>query len=55
MKRLQKVLETSVTDNRVPFAVGMVADSEKVKFSGAAGNACEGVSAGEDTIFRIFQ
>lgn len=54
MKRLQKVLETSVTDNRVPFAVGMVADSEKVKFSGAAGNACEGVSAGEDTIFRIF-
>jgi methyl acetate hydrolase len=54
MQSIQQVLDESVAQNDVPFAVGMVARHDGTVFSGAAGEAASGRKAAEDTIFRIF-
>ncbi len=48
------VLNTAVTEQDVPFVVGMAGNAEGITFSGAAGDAADGRAAGEDTAFRIF-
>jgi CubicO group peptidase (beta-lactamase class C family) len=54
MTDLNDVLHGAVTAEDVPFAVGMVGNSDGVTFSGASGDAAPGRSAAEDTVFRIF-
>ncbi|MDE0390978.1 MAG: serine hydrolase, partial [Rhodospirillales bacterium] len=54
MSAMNDVLERAVAQEDVPFAVGMVADTGGVRYSGAAGEAAPGRTAGEDTVFRIF-
>jgi len=54
MTDLQRILDDCVGRDDVPFAVGMVADREGVRFSGAAGAAAPHRKAAEDTVFRIF-
>jgi methyl acetate hydrolase len=51
---LQSVLEQSIDDHRAQFTVGMIADSEGIVFSGAAGEAAPGLQASSNTVFRIF-
>lgn len=54
MRNLIKVLDDAVTNHNVPFVVAMAGNAEGVTFSGASGNAADGRSAAEDTVFRIF-
>ncbi|MDU9005792.1 serine hydrolase domain-containing protein [Sedimentitalea todarodis] len=54
MSILQNVLDEATSAQDVPFAVAMTANSAGVTFSGAAGEAREGLKAAEDTAFRIF-
>ncbi|MEM1299667.1 MAG: serine hydrolase domain-containing protein, partial [Pseudomonadota bacterium] len=54
MSKMDHVLATAVGNGDVPFAVGMVANSDGITYSGAAGDAAAGRAAGEDTAFRIF-
>ena len=54
MSGMDGVLERAVAQADVPFAVGMVADADGVRYSGAVGDAAPGRAAGEDTVFRIF-
>jgi CubicO group peptidase (beta-lactamase class C family) len=54
MTAIQKVLDTAVAQQNVPFAVGMVGTSKEVVFEGAAGPAAAGRAADMKTVFRIF-
>ncbi len=54
MSHLQAVLDRATDAGDVPFVVAMTANSRGVTFSGAAGDARQGVAANEDTAFRIF-
>ena len=54
MSGMNEALERAVAQEDVPFAVGMVADAGRIRYSGAAGEAAPGRAAGEDTVFRIF-
>ena len=54
MPDLQGLLHAFVARGDVPFAVGMVADRDAVRFSGAAGDAASRRKAAVDTSFRIF-
>jgi CubicO group peptidase (beta-lactamase class C family) len=54
MTDMNSVMANAVKAGDVPFAVGMVANSGGITFSGAAGDAAPGLPAGEDTVFRIF-
>ena len=54
MSGMNQVLERAVAAQDVPFAVGMAADADGVRYSGAVGDAAPGRPAGEDTVFRIF-
>ena len=54
MSSMDAVLERGVAQQDVPFAVGMAANADGVRYSGAAGNSAAGQPAGEDTVFRIF-
>ena len=48
------VLSRAVDRQDVPFVVGMVANAAGRTYSGAFGDAAEGLKANEDTVFRIF-
>lgn len=54
MSDIQSVLDKAVAAQDVPFAVGMVGNADGITFSGAAGDAAQGLTAAEDTGFRIF-
>ena len=54
MSNMNAVLERAVAQQDVPFAVGMVAGADGVRYSGAAGISAPGKAAGEDAVFRIF-
>ena len=54
MSGMNQVLERAVAAQDVPFAVGMAADADGVRYSGAVGDAAPGRPAGEDTVFCIF-
>lgn len=54
MTNLQTVLDDATAAQDVPFVVAMTANSNGTTFSGAAGEARDGVKAAEDTAFRIF-
>lgn len=54
MSNLQTVLDQATAAQDVPFVVAMTANSGGVTFSGAAGNARAGLTASEETAFRIF-
>ncbi|MEY8828431.1 serine hydrolase domain-containing protein [Sedimentitalea sp. XS_ASV28] len=54
MSHLQSVLDQATDARDVPFVVAMTANARGVTFSGAAGDAREGLTASEDTAFRIF-
>jgi len=48
------VLSRAVDRQDVPFVVAMVANAAGRTYSGAFGDAAEGLKASEDTVFRIF-
>ena len=48
------VLSRAVDRQDVPFVVGMVANAAGPTYSGAFGDAAVGLTASEDTVFRIF-
>jgi methyl acetate hydrolase len=54
MSALQQILDDAVAQGDLPFAVGMVATSQGVTFSGAAGHASAGMAASPTTLMRIF-
>ena len=54
MNDLDAILNDAVTAGDVPFVVAMSGNSSGVTWSGAAGDRAPGVTATEDTVFRIF-
>jgi len=54
MAELDRILADAVAAEHVPFVVGMTGNSAGMTWSGAAGDACVGVPAQVDTVFRIF-
>ena len=54
MSGMDGILERAVARQDVPFAVGMVTDTEGIRYSGAAGEAAPGWPADENTVFRLF-
>lgn len=54
MTELQSIAADAVERGDVPFVVVMAGGPDGVTHSAAAGDAAEGRSAGEDTVFRIF-
>ncbi len=54
MTDIQSVLDDAVAREAVPFIVAMVGDAGGVTFTGAAGEAAPGQTAGKDTAFRAF-
>lgn len=54
MSDIQSVLDKAVAAQDVPFVVGMVGNADGITFSGSAGDAAQGLTAAEDTGFRIF-
>jgi CubicO group peptidase (beta-lactamase class C family) len=54
MSNIDAILKDAVANQDVPFVVAMAANRLGVTYSGAAGEAASGRSAGEDTVFRIF-
>ncbi|MEX0339555.1 MAG: hypothetical protein AB3N11_10995, partial [Arenibacterium sp.] len=51
---IDQVLNSAVAAQDVPFVVAMSANSAGVTYSGAAGQACGGGAAAEDTVFWVF-
>ena len=54
MTDLNTILNNAVCANDVPFVVAMSGNSSGATWSGAAGDRSPGVTAGDDTLFRIF-
>jgi len=54
MSARDTVLSRAVDRQDVPFVVGMVANAAGPTYSGAFGDAAVGLTASEDTVFRIF-
>jgi CubicO group peptidase (beta-lactamase class C family) len=54
MTNKDAILAKAVADHAVPFVVAMTANAGGVTYRGAAGEAAKGLSAADDTVFRIF-
>lgn len=54
MNNLNEILERAVAQQDVPFAVGMVGNSDGILYESVAGDAAEDKAASLDTVFRIF-
>jgi methyl acetate hydrolase len=54
MKDLQNILDASVANGDLPFAVAMVAGKGQILWAGASGEQSTGVKASPSTGFRIF-
>lgn len=52
--RIDGLLQRAVRDADVPFVVAMSANASGITYTGAAGQAAPGQSAGERTVFRGF-
>lgn len=54
MTELDRILSDAVQAEHMPFVVGMAGNAAGMTWSGAAGEARQGVPAQLDTVFRIF-